>query len=133
MNTFGILLLLLVALVGLALLAFRKSRKFGAVLFLFSLATSGYYIWQEWMWSDRSASIELADNEEKILGLMGTPTFAARTPIEVQEIRDQFGVMKKPGNCVKEYWYKAFFMPEAWAFCFDAKGKLIDQYQLASY
>lgn len=132
MNLIGTLCLLFIGLLGLTLFAIRRFWKIGIVLFIFSVAVSGYFIWQAQRWSDKSGLIQPGDNQEKVVELMGEPTFLAATPADMQKRRSQFGATPIAG-CVKEYLYMAFFMPRVWVFCVDTKGTVINEYVLDSY
>lgn len=133
MNFIGSLCLIVIGLVGLAMLGFRKYVKIAVMLVLFAFVTSAYLVWQTEMWGKTFSAIEVGDSEEKVSQLMGKPTFLSTTSGEIKMREDEFPAGGRVASCAKKYWYVAFFEPHVWAFCIDAKAKVTEEYELFSY
>ena len=92
----------------------------------------GYYLWQRSHWKIGFDAAKPGIAEERVIALMGN----SRRITDGSEIAEP-GIKKSQGQttpgCVRELWYHEFFLPSAYAFCFDSNSRLINKYHWASW
>lgn len=120
----------LVFLVGLILLCWRRIRWLGALLIVIGICAASYAVTLDRRYQRGFPLIADGDTEQRVRELLGRP--ASITDGTKSEYGYPRAASDVRSDVAQEYWYYCIYAPHVWAVSFDKERKVVRKYELIS-
>ena len=120
---------LLVAIAGaLAASVPRSTRKYGLVAVGVVGTAALWLVRSDWLYGQVYDHAAIGSPETNLVNDIGEPTKSTTGDL------DFWGQSRGLSDrCATEFWYRAFFTPDIYEFCYSRTGRLVYKYHWSSY